>query len=326
MFELEDTTMDNFAKITVVGVGGGGINAVNNMIEQGLENVGFIAIDSDAETLLKSVVPKRVQIGEKMPGGQGPNGQSETSDGLAEESREDILEALRGADMVFVVAGLDEGTGSGAAAVVAGCARELGALTVALVTEPFHAKEKDAASKDAIVIDKLKEQADAVITVSRQCLWEINGQDTSIEEAVRAADNIFYQTVKSIGDIIGQSGIVDLDFTDVKSILANSGTAFIGFGEAVGENSSLAAVQTAIESPLLKGLKGARAILMNIVGSSSSIGGMIEVNEATTAIQELAHQDAGIIWGVTTDESMGEKASVIVIATKLAEDSDEVEV
>lgn len=210
--------------------------------------------------------------------------------------------------------------------MVAGCARELGALTVALVTEPFHAKEKDAASKDAIVIDKLKEQADAVITVSRQCLWEINGQDTSIEEAVRAADNIFYQTVKSIGDIIGQSGIVDLDFTDVKSILANSGTAFIGFGEAVDENSSLAAVQTAIESPLLKGLKGARAILMNIVGSSSSIGGMIEVNEATTAIQELAHQDAGIIWGVTTDESMGEKASVIVIATKLAEDSDEVEV
>lgn len=326
MFELEDTTMDNFAKITVVGVGGGGINAVNNMIEQGLENVGFIAIDSDAETLLKSVVPKRVQIGEKMPGGQGPNGQPETSDGLAEESREDILEALRGADMVFVVAGLDEGTDSGAAAVVAGCARELGALTVALVTEPFHAKEKDAASKDAIVIDKLKEQADAVITVSRQCLWEINGQDTSIEEAVRAADNIFYQTVKSIGDIIGQSGIVDLDFADVKSILANSGTAFIGFGEAVGENSSLAAVKTAIESPLLKGLKGARAILMNIVGSSSSIGGMIEVNEATTAIQELAHQDAEIIWGVTTDESMGEKASVIVIATKLAEDSDEVEV
>ena len=326
MFELEDTTMDNFAKITVVGVGGGGINAVNNMIEQGLENVGFIAIDSDAETLLKSVVPKRVQIGEKMPGGQGPNGQPETSDGLAEESREDILEALRGADMVFVVAGLDEGTGSGAAAVVAGCARELGALTVALVTEPFHAKEKDAASKDAIVIDKLKEQADAVITVSRQCLWEINGQDTSIEEAVRAADNIFYQTVKGIGDIIGQSGIVDLDFADVKSILANSGTAFIGFGEAVGENSSLAAVKTAIESQLLKGLKEARAILMNIVGSSSSIGGMIEVNEATTAIQELAHQDAEIIWGVTTDESMGEKASVIVIATKLAEDSDEVEV
>ena len=237
MFELEDTTMDNFAKITVVGVGGGGINAVNNMIEQGLENVGFIAIDSDAETLLKSVVPKRVQIGEKMPGGQGPNGQPETSDGLAEESREDILEALRGADMVFVVAGLDGGTGSGAAAVVAGCARELGALTVALVTEPFHAKEKDAASKDAIVIDKLKEQADAVIPVPRRCLLELNDQDTSIEEAVRAADNIFYQTVKSIGDIIGQSGIVDLDFADVKSILANSGTAFIGFGEAVGENS-----------------------------------------------------------------------------------------
>lgn len=326
MFELEDTTMDNFAKITVVGVGVGGIDAVNNMIEQGLENVGFIAIDSYAETLLKSVAPKLVQIGEKMPGGQGPNGQPETSDGLAEESREDILEALRGADMVFVVAGLDEGTGSGAAAVVAGCARELGALTVALVTEPFHAKEKDAASKDAIVIDKLKEQADAVITVSRQCLWEINGQDTSIEEAVRAADNIFYQTVKSIGDIIGQSGIVDLDFADVKSILANSGTAFIGFGEAVGENSSLAAVKTAIESPLLKGLKGARAILMNIVGSSSSIGGMIGINEATTAIQELAHQDAEIIWGVTMDESMGEKASVIVIATKLAEYSDEVEV
>ena len=326
MFELEDTTMDNFAKITVVGVGGGGINAVNNMIERGLENVGFIAIDSDAETLLKSVAPKQVQIGEKMPGGQGHNGQPETSEGLAEESREDILEALRGADMVFVVAGLDGGTGSGAAAVVAGCARELGALTVALVTEPFHAKEKEVASKVASAIDKLKEQADAVIPVPRRCLWEINGQDTSIEEAVRAADNIFYQTVKGIGDMIGQSGIVDLNFADVKSILANSGTAFIGFGESVGENSSLAAVKTAIESPLLKGLKGARTILMNIVGSSSSIGGMIEVNEATTAIQELAHQDAEIIWGVTTDESMGEKASVIVIATKLAEDSDEVEV
>lgn len=321
MFELEDTTMDNFAKITVVGVGGGGIDAVNNMIEQGLENVDFIAIDSDAETLLKSAAPKRVQIGAK----KGTNDHHpKTSEGLAEESREDILEALRGADMVFVVDGLDGGTGSGAAAVVAGCARELGALTVALVTEPFHAKEKEVASKVASAIDKLKEQADAVITVSRQCLWEINGQDTSIEEAVRAADNIFYQTVKGIGDIIGQSGIVDLDFADVKSILANSGTAFIGFGEAVGENSSLAAVKTAIESPLLKGLKGARAILMNIVGSSSSIGGMIEVNEATTAIQELAHQDAEIIWGVTTDESMGEKASVVVIATKLAEDSDEV--
>ena len=323
MFELEDTTMDNFAKITVVGVGGGGIDAVNNMIEQGLENVGFIAIDSDAETLLKSAAPKRVQIGAK----KGTNDHhSETSVGLAEESREDILEALRGADMVFVVAGLDGGTGSGAATVVAGCARELGALTVALVTEPFHVKEKGAASKAASVIDKLKEQADAVITVSRQCLWEINGQDTSIEEAVRAADNILYQIVKGIGDIIGQSGSVNLDFADVKSILANSGTAFIGFGEAAGEKASLAAVKAAIESPLLKGLKGARAILMNIVGSSRSIGGMVEVNEATTAIQELAHQDAEIIWGVTTDEAMGEKASVIVIATKLAEDSDEVEV
>ena len=323
MFELEDTTMDNFAKITVVGVGGGGIDAVNNMIEQGLENVGFIAIDSDAETLLKSAAPKRVQIGAK----KGTNDHhSETSVGLAEESREDILEALRGADMVFVVAGLDGGTGSGAATVVAGCARELGALTVALVTEAFHIKEKDAVSKAASVIDKLKEQADAVITVSRQCLWEINGQDTSIEEAVRAADNIFYQIVKGIGDIIGQSGSVNLDFADVKSILANSGTAFIGFGEAAGEKASLAAVKAAIESPLLKGLKGARAILMNIVGSSRSIGGMVEVNEATTAIQELAHQDAEIIWGVTTDEAMGEKASVIVIAAKLAEDSDEVEV
>ena len=323
MFELEDTTMDNFAKITVVGVGGGGIDAVNNMIEQGLENVGFIAIDSDAETLLKSAAPKRVQIGAK----KGTNDHhSETSVGLAEESREDILEALWGADMVFVVAGLDGGTGSGAATVVAGCARELGALTVALVTEPFHVKEKDAASKAASVIDKLKEQADAVITVSRQCLWEINGQDTSIEEAVRAADNIFYQIVKGIGDIIAQSDSVNLDFADVKSILANSGTAFIGFGEAAGEKASLAAVKAAIESPLLKGLKGARAILMNIVGSSRSIGGMVEVNEATTAIQELAHQDAEIIWGVTTDEAMGEKASVIVIATKLAEDSDEVEV
>lgn len=246
--------------------------------------------------------------------------------GLAEESREDILEALRGADMVFVVAGLDGGTGSGAATVVAGCARELGALTVALVTEAFHVKEKDAVSKAASVIDKLKEQADAVITVSRQCLWEINGQDTSIEEAVRAADNIFYQIVKGIGDIIGQSGSVNLDFADVKSILANSGTAFIGFGEAAGEKASLAAVKAAIESPLLKGLKGARAILMNIVGSSRSIGGMVEVNEAATAIQELAHQDAEIIWGITTDKAMGEKASVIVIATKLAEDSDEVEV
>lgn len=323
MFELEDTTMDNFAKITVVGVGGGGIDAVNNMIEQGLENVGFIAIDSDAETLLKSAAPKRVQIGAK----KGTNDHhSETSVGLAEESREDILEALRGADMVFVVAGLDGGTGSGAATVVAGCARELGALTVALVTEAFHIKEKDAVSKTASVIDKLKEQADAVITVSRQCLWEINGQDTSIEEAVRAADNIFYQIVKGIGDIIGQSGSVNLDFADVKSILANSGTAFIGFGEAAGEKASLAAVKAAIESPLLKGLKGARGILMNIVGSSRSIGGMVEVNEATTAIQELAHQDAEIIWGVTTDEAMGEKASVIVIATKLEEDSDEVEV
>lgn len=323
MFELEDTTMDNFAKITVVGVGGGCIDAVNNMIEQGLENVGFIAIDSEPETLLKSAAPKRVQIGAK----KGTNDHhSETSVGLAEESREDILEALRGADMVFVVAGLDGGTGSGAATVVAGCARELGALTVALVTEAFHVKEKDAASKAASVIDKLKEQADAVITVSRQCLWEINGQDTSIEEAVRAADNIFYQIVKGIGDIIGQSGSVNLDFADVKSILANSGTAFIGFGEAAGEKASLAAVKAAIESPLLKGLKGARAILMNIVGSSRSIGGMVEVNEAATAIQELAHQDAEIIWGVTTDEAMGEKASVIVIATKLAEDSDEVEV
>ena len=203
MFELEDTTMDNFAKITVVGVGGGCIDAVNNMIEQGLENVGFIAIDSDAETLLKSVAPKRVQIGEKMPGGQGPNGQPETSEGLAEESREDILDSLRSADMVFVVAGMGRDTDSGGASVVAGCAKELGALTVALVTEPFCAKEKEVASKAAFVIDKLKEQADAVITVSRQCLWEINGQDTSIEEAVRAADNILYQIVKGIGDIIG---------------------------------------------------------------------------------------------------------------------------
>ena len=315
MFELEDTTMDKFAKITVVGVGGGGINAVNNMIEQGLENVGVIAIDSDAETLLKSAAPKRVQIGAK----KGTNEHHpETSEGLAEESREDILEALRGADMVFVVARLDGDIGRGGASVVAGCARELGALTVALVTEPFHAKEKDVASKAASAIDKLKEQVDAVIPVPRRCLLELNAQDTPIEEVVHAVDNIFYQTVKGIGDIIGQSGIDNLDFADVKSILVNSGTAFIGFGEAASENASFAAVKAAIESPLLKGIKGARAVLMNIVGSSSSIGGMIEVNKAMTAIQELAHQEAEIIWGVTTDEAMGEKASVIVIATKLA--------
>ncbi len=324
VFELDDIGLDQFAKIKVIGVGGGGSNAVNRMISLGLEGVEFIAVNTDAQALLTAMAPKRMQIGEKLTRGLGAGARPEIGEQAAQESREDILEALRGSDMVFITAGMGGGTGTGAAPVVAECAREIGALTVGVVTRPFTFEGPKRRRNAESGIANLKQHVDTIITIPNDRLLQVVDKKTPMSKAFSIADDVLRQGVKGISDLIAVPGLINLDFADVKTIMSNAGSALMGIGEASGENAAVDAVKAAIESPLLEtDIQGARGILLNIMGATDSLS-MMEVYEASTTIQEAAHPDAEIIWGASIDESLGDTVSVTVIATRFDEEANTV--
>ncbi len=320
MFEFDENTLDQLAKIKVIGIGGGGSNAVNRMIESGLEGVEFIAVNTDSQALLMSKSPKRMQIGEKLTRGLGAGARPEIGERAAQESRNDILEALRGSDMVFITAGMGGGTGTGAAPVVAECAREVNALTVAVVTRPFSFEGPKRKKNADIGIEKLRQNVDAIITIPNDRLLQVVDKKTPMTKAFVIADDILRQGVKGISDLIAVPGIINLDFADVQSIMNNAGAALMGVGEASGDNAAVEAVKKAIASPLLEtSIDSARGILLNFMGAQDNLP-MMEINEASTTIQEAAHPDANIIWGVSIDESLGDTIIVTIIATRFGEE------
>ena len=316
MFELEDNDLNRFAKIKVIGVGGGGNNAVNRMISLGLEGVEFIAINTDAQALMTALAPKRMQIGMKLTRGLGAGARPEIGQKAAEESRDDILKALENSDMVFITAGMGGGTGTGAAPIVAECAREIGALTVGVVTRPFTFEGPKRKKNADIGIENLKRKVDTIITIPNDKLLQVVDKKTPMTKAFSIADDILRQGVKGISDLIAVPGLVNLDFADVKTVMSNAGSALMGIGEASGENATVNAVKLAIDSPLLEtSIQGAHGILLNIMGATENLP-MYEINEASTTVQEAAHPEAEILWGVSINESMGDTVSVTIIATR----------
>ncbi|WP_462332830.1 cell division protein FtsZ [Schwartzia sp. (in: firmicutes)] len=322
MIELDDTARNDVAKIKVVGVGGGGGNAIDRMISSGLKGVEFIAVNTDAQALLHSLAPKRIQIGEKLTRGLGAGAKPEVGGKAAEESRDDILDALTGADMVFVTAGMGGGTGTGAAPVVAQCARECGALAVAVVTKPFKFEGRRRMMNAEGGIANLKQHVDTIITIPNDQLLQIVDKKTPMMEAFRIADNVLHQGVQGISDLIAVDGLINLDFADVKTIMSDAGSALMGIGEGTGENAAVLAAQNAIASPLLEeSIQGSRGILLNVTGASEKLS-IFDVNEAMTTIQEAAHVDAEIIFGAAIDDTLGDTVRVTVIATRFDEADD----
>ena len=318
MFELEDNDLNRFAKIKVIGVGGGGNNAVNRMISLGLEGVEFIAINTDAQALMTALAPKRMQIGMKLTRGLGAGARPEIGQKAAEESRDDILKALENSDMV-----LGGGTGTGAAPIVAECAREIGALTVGVVTRPFTFEGPKRKKNADIGIENLKRKVDTIITIPNDKLLQVVDKKTPMTKAFSIADDILRQGVKGISDLIAVPGLVNLDFADVKTVMSNAGSALMGIGEASGENATVNAVKLAIDSPLLEtSIQGAHGILLNIMGATENLP-MYEINEASTTVQEAAHPEAEILWGVSINESMGDTVSVTIIATRFDGEKNE---
>ena len=313
VFEMDDN-FEELAKIIVVGVGGGGGNAVNNMIDSGLQGVEFVAINTDAQALLQSKAALRIQIGEKRTRGLGAGARPEIGEAAATESREKIVEALRGADMVFITAGMGGGTGTGAAPVVAECARELGALTVAVVTRPFSYEGMARARNADSGITNLQQHVDTIITIPNDRLMKIIDKSTPVTEAFSKVDNVLWQGVKGITDLITNQGVVNLDFADVKTTMENGGAAIMGIGEARGE-----AAKAAIESPLLEtSIEGATSVIMNFTGSKTL--SMLEVTEAsewlTSMIMSATNvSQPNIIWGIGVDENLEDSVRVTVVAT-----------
>ncbi len=316
MFELDENGLDKFAKIKVIGVGGGGNNAVNRMISLGLEGVEFIAVNTDSQALMAALAPKRMQIGMKLTRGLGAGARPEIGEQAAIESRDEILKALDKSDMVFITAGMGGGTGTGAAPIVAECAKELGALTVGVVTRPFNFEGPKRKRNADYGIENLKKKVDTIITIPNDRLMQVIDKKTPMTKAFSIADDILRQGVKGISDLIAVPGLVNLDFADVQTVMSNAGSALMGIGEASGENATINAVKIAIDSPLLEtSIQGAHGILLNIMGATENLR-MYEIYDASTTVQEAAHPEAEILWGVSIDESMGDTVSVTIIATR----------
>ncbi|MBP2644852.1 MAG: cell division protein FtsZ [Firmicutes bacterium] len=309
-----DMDLDQFAAIKVVGVGGGGNNAVNRMIAAGLQGVEFITVNTDAQALLLSQAPYRIQIGEKLTKGLGAGANPEVGEKAAQESREEIIKALKGADMIFITAGMGGGTGTGAAPVVAECAKEVGALTVGVVTRPFSFEGRRRQGQAERGIAKMKEKVDTLITIPNDRLMQVVDKRTPILEAFRIADDVLRQGVQGISDLIAVPGLINLDFADVKTIMMETGSALMGIGIATGDNRAVTAAESAIKSPLLEtSIQGAKGVLLNITGGTSL--GLFEVNEAADIIAQAADPEANIIFGAVIDEKFDDEVRVTVIAT-----------
>ena len=313
--EMENKPMaEGTAIIKVIGVGGAGNNAVNRMVEAGIKGVEFIAVNTDRQQLQKSKAPTKIQIGEKITRGLGAGANPDIGAQAAEESKSEIGEALRGADMVFVTAGMGGGTGTGAAAVVAGTAKELGILTIAVVTKPFTFEGKKRLSQAERGVESLKGKVDSLVVIPNDKLLQIIDRKTSIVEAFKMADDVLRQGVQGISDLIAIEGLVNLDFADVKTIMLNRGMAHMGIGRASGENRAEDAAKQAIQSPLLEtSIEGARGVIINITGGSDL--GLQEINTAAELVQRSVDPEANIIWGSVIDESLGDEIVITVIAT-----------
>ncbi len=310
-FEME---MEQLAQIKVIGVGGGGNNAVNRMIESGLEGVEFIAVNTDAQALHLSQAETKLQLGGKLTRGLGAGANPEIGKKAAEESREHLQEILQGADMVFITAGMGGGTGTGAAPIIAEVAKELGALTVGVVTRPFTFEGRKRANQAAAGIVALKEKVDTLIVVPNDRLLEIVDKNTPMLEAFREADNVLRQGVQGISDLIAKPGLINLDFADVKTIMKDKGSALMGIGMATGENRASEAAKKAISSPLLEtSVDGAQGVLMNITGGSNL--SLYEVHEAAEIVSAASDPDVNMIFGSVINENLKDEILVTVIAT-----------
>lgn len=314
MLEFEEIEINPLANIKVVGVGGGGNNAVNRMIAASLKGVEFMTLNTDAQALKLSHAENKLQIGIKLTKGLGAGANPEIGKKAAEESRDELVKVMQGADMVFVTAGMGGGTGTGAAPVVAEIAKELGALTVGVVTRPFTFEGRKRAEQAEKGIQELKAKVDTLITIPNDRLLQVVDKHTSVMEAFRIADDVLRQGVQGISDLIAVPGLINLDFADVKTIMLDQGSALMGIGKASGDKRASEAAKIAISSPLLEtSIEGAKGILLSITGGANL--GLFEVNEAAEIISSAADPDANIIFGAVIDENLQDEIRITVIAT-----------
>ncbi len=322
-----DVELEQFANIKVIGIGGGGNNAINRMIDAGLKGVEFISVNTDAQALYLSKADKKIQIGEKLTKGLGAGANPEIGKKAAEESKDAVEECLKGADMVFITAGMGGGTGTGGAPVVAEISKNLGILTVGVVTKPFTFEGKKRQTNAEIGITDIKNNVDTLITIPNDRLLSIAEKKTSILEAFKMADDVLRQGVQGISDLIAVPGLINLDFADVKTIMLSTGLAHMGIGKGSGEKRAVEAAKQAISSPLLEtSIDGAKGVLLNITGGSNL--GLLEVNEAAELISSVADPEANIIFGAVIDEKLQDEIRITVIATgfdKVKEKSLEIE-
>ena len=301
------------AVIKVVGIGGGGVNAVNRMIEVGLKGVEFIAVNTDAQALLMSDADVKLDVGRELTRGLGAGADPDVGRQAAEDHRDEIEEVLKGADMVFVTAGEGGGTGTGGAPVVANVAKKLGALTIGVVTRPFGFEGRRRATQAETGIEQLRAEVDTLIVIPNDRLLQISDKEVSVLDAFRAADQVLLSGVQGITDLITTPGLINLDFADVKAIMSGAGSALMGIGRARGDDRAAAAAEAAISSPLLEAsIDGAHGVLLNISGGSDL--GLFEINEAADLIAQAAHPDANIIFGAVIDDALGDEVRVTVIA------------
>jgi cell division protein FtsZ len=314
MEQINSNQAESFARIKVIGVGGGGCNAVNRMIQEGLKGIEFITVNTDAQALVVSKAETRVRIGDKVTRGLGAGGNPEVGRKAAEESAEELYEVLKGSDMVFVTAGLGGGTGTGAAPIVAQIAKEVGALTIGVVTRPFTFEGAHRSQSAEGGIAKLKEHADTLIVIPNDRLLQIVDKRASLSEAFRTADDVLHQGIQGISELITVPGLINLDFADVRTIMSEGGAALMAVGRASGEDRARVAAEMAISSQLLDiTIDGARGILFNVTGGNSLT--LFEVNQAAAIIKETAHPDVNLIFGAVINPDMGEELRITVIAT-----------
>jgi cell division protein FtsZ len=307
-------TGNYLAVLKVAGVGGGGTNAVNRMVDAGLSGVEFIAVNTDAQALLMADADIKIQVGAEVTRGLGAGADPEIGLAAAQESRDELKEALKGADMVFITAGEGGGTGTGGAPIVAEIGQEIGALTVGVVTRPFAFEGRKRADQAEQGIDQLRDRVDTLIVIENDRLLQVVERQTSVVDAFRMADDILRQGVQGITDLITEPGLVNLDFADVRTIMRDAGSALMGIGRASGENRAAEAARSAVSSPLLEAsIEGATGILLNVTGGSDI--GLFEVNEAAEVVTSAADQNANVIFGAVIDDSLGGDVQVTVIAT-----------
>ena len=318
MLEIRTTETDTSAKIIVIGVGGAGNNAVNRMIDENIGGVEFIGVNTDKQALQLCKAPTLIQIGEKLTKGLGAGAQPEIGEKAAEESAEELSAAVKGADMVFVTCGMGGGTGTGAAPVVAKLAKEMGILTVGVVTKPFRFEAKARMVNALNGIERIKENVDTLIVIPNDKLLEIVDRRTTMPDALKKADEVLQQAVQGITDLINLPALINLDFADVQTVMTDKGIAHIGIGEARGDDKAMEAVQQAVSSPLLETtIKGATHVIINISGDIS----LMDANDAASYVQELTGEDANIIFGAMYDDSVADYARITVIATGLTDNN-----